>query len=202
MQPDLRCYYHPDREAAGQCDRCGDYLCAECVREHDELQVCPQCLSYLTRPELPTLAQLACLLNLVAIVMFIFIPALRVEMSGLVFELPIIVLAIILAVGGWSRKCDAAWNLQLSVLLLSCLPLLFVGCLLAHVVRPSGEGILVLAWLVAGALFLVSFIFWLWAVIEGVKPLWAVIVSLVTMLAWLALLGFVAYVFVFVLPQI
>ncbi len=32
MEPDLRCYHHPEREAASQCDHCGDYLCAECVK--------------------------------------------------------------------------------------------------------------------------------------------------------------------------
>ena len=39
----LRCYYHPDREATGQCDRCGDYLCSECARCHEGMQVCGPC---------------------------------------------------------------------------------------------------------------------------------------------------------------
>ena len=44
MQPDLRCYYHPDREATSQCDRCGDYLCCECTFEWKEQHLCKQCL--------------------------------------------------------------------------------------------------------------------------------------------------------------
>ncbi len=206
MQPDLRCYYHPDREAGGQCDRCGDYLCVQCVREHEELQGCPTCLSYLTRPELPKLIRYACLLNLVAIV--VVIPWLMMGMFGrmmldmlVALEVPIVFSSIVLAMAGWSEKRDAAGKLQVSVLLLSCLPpIFFFGCLLDGTWGPPDGEISVLAWLAAGALFLVSFIFWLWAVIEGVKPLWAVIVSLATMLAWPALLGFVAYVFFFVLP--
>ena len=43
MQPDLRCYHHPEREATGQCDRCGDYLCAKCIRGLGEDQLCETC---------------------------------------------------------------------------------------------------------------------------------------------------------------
>ena len=43
MKPDLRCYHHPEREAVNQCDRCGDYLCAECVREFQEQYLCGKC---------------------------------------------------------------------------------------------------------------------------------------------------------------
>ena len=43
MQPDLRCYYHPDVEATGQCDRCGDYLCAECQVSFEGQYLCRQC---------------------------------------------------------------------------------------------------------------------------------------------------------------
>ena len=31
IEPDLRCYYHPEVTATSQCDRCGDYLCDECL---------------------------------------------------------------------------------------------------------------------------------------------------------------------------
>jgi len=43
MKPDLRCYYHPEREAASQCDRCGDYLCDDCVRSLAGEHVCVTC---------------------------------------------------------------------------------------------------------------------------------------------------------------
>jgi len=43
MRPDLRCYYHPKREATSQCDLCGDMLCRFCVREHEGLHICKTC---------------------------------------------------------------------------------------------------------------------------------------------------------------
>ena len=43
MQPDLRCYHHPDREAISQCDRCGDYLCGECMVERRGQHLCTDC---------------------------------------------------------------------------------------------------------------------------------------------------------------
>ena len=42
-RPDLRCYYHPEREATNQCDRCGDYLCDDCVRILIREHVCTTC---------------------------------------------------------------------------------------------------------------------------------------------------------------
>ena len=48
MKPDLRCYYHPDRTATSQCDRCGDYLCAECVKKLDGQFLCVICKKQLT----------------------------------------------------------------------------------------------------------------------------------------------------------
>ena len=42
-KPDLRCYHHPEREATSQCDRCGDYLCDDCVIPLVEEQFCPEC---------------------------------------------------------------------------------------------------------------------------------------------------------------
>ena len=44
MQPDLRCHHHPSREAVGQCDRCGDLLCAHCLNEWRREQLCARCL--------------------------------------------------------------------------------------------------------------------------------------------------------------
>ena len=50
MQPDLRCYHHPDGEATGQCDRCGDYLCGECLKEYLLTPLCETCLNSIRRP--------------------------------------------------------------------------------------------------------------------------------------------------------
>ncbi len=43
MLPDLRCYYHPNREATSQCDLCDDMLCRLCVREHEGQHICKTC---------------------------------------------------------------------------------------------------------------------------------------------------------------
>ncbi len=67
MKPDLRCYYHSWRTAINQCDRCGDYLCWECVHEHDELHVCARCLEDVTpREEIGKSGKIACVMNAVA----------------------------------------------------------------------------------------------------------------------------------------
>jgi len=64
---DLRCYYHPDREATSQCDRCGDYLCSECVRKFHELYLCARCLKDVRpRGNLGNSARIACVICLVA----------------------------------------------------------------------------------------------------------------------------------------
>ena len=52
MKPELFCYYHPECEASGQCDRCGDYLCSECIRDTAEMQLCSRCLQDM-RPRVP-----------------------------------------------------------------------------------------------------------------------------------------------------
>ncbi len=66
-ESDLRCYYHTEREATSQCDRCGDYLCAKCVHEHDELLVCARCFEDIRpRDEIGKSAKIACVLNALA----------------------------------------------------------------------------------------------------------------------------------------
>ena len=51
MKPDLRCYYHPEREATSQCDVCGDYLCGKCMRSFKKEHVCGTCYEWRTRKE-------------------------------------------------------------------------------------------------------------------------------------------------------
>ena len=43
MEPDLKCYYHPDRDASAQCDRCQDFLCEECMRVSMGRHLCVKC---------------------------------------------------------------------------------------------------------------------------------------------------------------
>ena len=71
--PDLRCYYHPDREATSQCDRCGDYLCAECVQRYAGLEVCGRCrLDLLPVKRLPRVVQAACGAGFIAGLFWLF----------------------------------------------------------------------------------------------------------------------------------
>ena len=66
-EADLRCYHHPEREATSQCDRCGDYLCSDCVTEHDESYVCARCLKDITPiDEIGKSAKIACVINALA----------------------------------------------------------------------------------------------------------------------------------------
>ena len=89
MQPDLRCYHHPEREATSQCDRCGDYLCAECVTEFREQYLCATCLKEV-RPRDTSRDNLnnAGVLNMMACVASPFAPlALLLYLGGLIFLL-------------------------------------------------------------------------------------------------------------------
>ena len=87
MQPDLRCYYHPDREATSQCDRCGDYLCGECVLEWKEQMLCDTCYREL-RPVGRTLAQrfFSCFSSLLFILSLIVVALLLIPLIGAVIE--------------------------------------------------------------------------------------------------------------------
>ena len=66
MQPDLHCHYHPEREAATQCERCGDLLCEQCRREYNGQHLCPRCLDEVVPCELDYRGTGACILNLVS----------------------------------------------------------------------------------------------------------------------------------------
>ena len=48
--PELKCYHHPEADATSQCDRCGDYLCSECVGEHSGDYLCQSCFGDATDP--------------------------------------------------------------------------------------------------------------------------------------------------------
>ena len=48
-----RCLFHPVREAAAKCPRCGGTFCRECVTEEEGKLACPPCLRRLARPSAP-----------------------------------------------------------------------------------------------------------------------------------------------------
>ncbi len=40
----VRCFNHPEREAAARCPRCRRHFCRECVTEHDGRMLCASCI--------------------------------------------------------------------------------------------------------------------------------------------------------------
>src|SRR5947207_12649086 len=48
-----RCLFHPLREDAAKCPRCGGTFCRECVTDEDGKLACPPCLRRLARPIAP-----------------------------------------------------------------------------------------------------------------------------------------------------
>ena len=51
-----RCLFHPLREAAARCPRCGGTFCRECVTDEEGKLACPPCLRRMARPPAPTLS--------------------------------------------------------------------------------------------------------------------------------------------------
>lgn len=39
-----RCLHHTQREAVARCPECREYMCRECVAEHDDRIICSSCL--------------------------------------------------------------------------------------------------------------------------------------------------------------
>src|SRR5579863_2381831 len=48
-----RCLFHPLREAAALCPRCGGTFCRECVTDEEGKLACPPCLRQMARPPAP-----------------------------------------------------------------------------------------------------------------------------------------------------
>src|SRR5215813_696612 len=51
-----RCLFHPLREAAARCPRCGGTFCRECVTDEEGMLACPPCLRQLARPSARSLS--------------------------------------------------------------------------------------------------------------------------------------------------
>jgi len=49
---EVKCLYHPDRQAAGLCSYCGAYICASCGVVHKDKIICRRCLSQTSGPVL------------------------------------------------------------------------------------------------------------------------------------------------------
>ena len=208
-EPDLRCYYHPEREAAGQCDRCGDYLCAECAKQGHDQELCDRCLAYLDRPELPRGGKIACLTNVFAI--FVYWPLLGVAMMAFRFEekpvilweaigslLAIFVFSTFKAFRAKRGHDDGADNLLSAIAvtsmgfsLLCMVELASFTYLLLTSQRPYDPPTLlaVAGYVSVCVLMILAAIRWVQAVRAGVTPLWPVILAAITTLMEMLFVG-------------
>ena len=214
LQPDLRCYHHPEREATSQCDRCGDYLCAQCVKEWAGQHLCGKCFKHSIRHMSPREGWKACVMNLVGVVAFA--PLLILLEAGLhlreigpwVFAFVLVPLfgwAGIRARGARGPLRDGARELLTSIAFTSLAGVagtvsLAGSFLLTRWGGPSGLGKELGALLMfAGmgtclVLLVISFVRWGRAVRRGVAPTSAVVVSFLSTLVGLLVSGlFVAF---------
>ena len=209
MQPDLRCYHHPEREATGQCDRCGDYLCGECIGEADGCVVCPGCLRDLTVPTLGGTGLAAGVLNaavavpLVATVVIGSIWALDILLSGLAWTLPAVMAAAVLALVRRRGEGPTAQYLRWSVVLASAAPLsvlVTVRCGMDWAVRtatgisPGAGGTAYFTWMGWPCVLLsvAAMVLCVKAVRKRVRPMWGALAVFLAPLSWT--LMFVYYV--------
>ncbi|MDF1660463.1 MAG: B-box zinc finger protein, partial [Planctomycetota bacterium] len=52
--PKVLCKNHEDRAATSSCERCGDFVCAECTRSVRQRGLCPDCIDRYELPDLTT----------------------------------------------------------------------------------------------------------------------------------------------------
>ena len=202
IQPDLRCYHHPDREATSQCDRCGDYLCAQCMKEHRKQYLCERCLRDVTRPkrgsawigawtELPVVLLLHVFVVLVSIELFVLN-----ERVFLLFWISIIA-GFFLWVEVRTRftekgeigpkklfvraavRAFSYWGIPLAM------GLRFSSKSGRWYVRDISYGPSIIVSLIAGVILVLAYVNWLRAVKKGIRPLWMVIALLVIILTGL-----------------
>ena len=189
MKPDLRCYHHPEREATSQCDRCGDYLCSECVNEHDELHVCARCLEDITpRDEIGMSAKIACAINALACSVWLILAArlphvVRME-TLLVTSAIMSLVALLLALIHMGERASGELLFRWSIVVSGGGSALVIAS--AYGVS-SGAGEMLLA-IVCFALVLASIVLVGASGQKGAKPGWALVVALLPPLMGGALL--------------
>ena len=189
MEPDLRCYHHPEREATSQCDRCGDYLCGDCVHEHDQMHVCERCLEDIRpREEIGKSAKIACVLNALACSfwladLFSTMLPLSVELIVsvrhilLVISVTTSVVAALLALSGVRSKASGELLFRLSVLMAAGSSAIFIA---VELMAPDGILGPRVMLIIRGclALVLTSIVLLGASVWKKARPLWALIVAL------------------------
>ena len=225
MKPDLRCYYHPEREAANQCDRCGDYLCAECVKELQEQYLCATCIKDLTRATLGKTGRIACVIVFASLFVGWAIAAIsswlvrpdQGSWTALVYGLYAIssillpLAALILALIGRKAERPAARKVRTAVAVYSAVGvggglMSFVLMAVSRISGLSGSlGLMVVA-VITGCLFVAGGIFagvlLLQALRRGIQPLWPVILFAIPVVLVVAQNLVSIYLFVtFILPR-
>ena len=215
MESELRCYHHPDREATSQCDRCGDYLCGECMKEHRKQYLCDRCLRDVTRPQVPTIGKRVCVAIPALFVLHILVFGLGGELlesrlnKWLLFWMPIVAglfLWTALRARRAARVESGPVKLFLSATALAafCYVIMFTNAFVMagleelragrwNAIRISDWSILV-ASLVAGVIMVLAVVNWFRAVRQGIRPLWTLIILLLMMLMGLFLSGVGVYV--------
>jgi len=202
MKPDLRCYYHPGREATSQCDRCGDYLCEDCVHEHDELHVCARCLEDVTpREEIGKSAKIACVINALACSFWLVVllenvlrrlglpPSVMDTLAAI--SMTISALAVLLAVSDMRGRAGGELFFRWSVVISAGGSALLIAVVLA--LRPFfGFSVGILTF-IGGCLVLqmASIVLLAASAFKGAKPAWAVAVALLAPLMFGAFLLYV-----------
>jgi len=188
MNPDLRCYHHPERQATSQCDRCGDYLCPECVHEHDELHVCARCFEDIRpRKEIGTSGKIACVMNALACfywMLCVHVPHLS---EGHLPNIPMIVsvVAVLLAVSNIRGRASGERLFRWSVMISAGGCALFIAedsythCLMPWI--PTAKMYFMIPdvthaicrYLVMASIVLLGAAAW-----KRAKPVWALVVAL------------------------
>ena len=198
-EPDLRCYHHPEREATSQCDRCGDYLCGECVNEHDELYVCDRCLKDIRpriRPveKIGIIARFACVVTALACGYWMVV-SIQASSRGFIARAgttastrservftssAVLLVAFLLSFIGMPKKVNGERLLRWSLMLSAVGYELDVMSILA----PNGFSRIDAALMARATLmvFLTSFVLLGASAWKGVKPTWAVLIALCPLL--------------------
>ena len=180
-EPDLRCYYHPEREATSQCDRCGDYLCSDCVNDHDELHVCARCFEDVTpREEIGRSAKIACVLHTLACPFLLVTMGPLLESASRTFTLismTMSVAAFLLALsdmrGRASGELFFRWSLITSA---GASALCLTLALLAPEVFDGTGGMFIVS--VCLVPFVISVVLMRASEVKKVRPTWALKVAL------------------------
>jgi len=190
-EAELRCYYHAEREATSQCDRCGDYLCDECVHEHDGLHVCARCFEDIRpREEIGTSAKIACVINALACSIWpVLLISAKRQWSGPPFFLSSVedglvsmsqtvsALAVLIVLSGMRGRSSGELLFRWSVATSAGGSALFIAVSLFayHAISFIGRMVMYSSWFI---LLLISVVLLGAAAWKKARPVWALAVAL------------------------